>query len=65
VKVACDGISGEVELRPQRKFADDRLRALSAAVNAERVGGFPCGRPFLDSAMHPSNSVADKSHHVN
>ena len=49
LKVACDGISGEVELRPQRKFADDRLRALAAAVNAERVGGFPSGRLFLDS----------------
>jgi AraC family transcriptional regulator len=49
LRVACDGISGEVELRPQRKFADDRLRALAAAVNAERVGGFPSGRLFLDS----------------
>jgi AraC family transcriptional regulator len=47
--VACDGISGEVELRPQRKFSDDRLRALVAAVNAERVLGFPSGRLFLDS----------------
>ena len=65
LKVACDGISGEVELRPQRKFADDRLRALAAAVNAERVGGFPSGRLFLDSAVHPSNFVADRSHHVN
>ena len=46
---ACDGTSGEVELRPQRKFTDDRLRALAAAVNAEKVGGFPSGRLFLDS----------------
>lgn len=44
-----DGISGEVELRPQRKFVDARLRALVAAVNAERVAGFPNGRLFLDS----------------
>jgi AraC family transcriptional regulator len=47
--VACDGISGEVELRPQRKFSDDRLRALVSAVNAERVLGFPSGQLFLDS----------------
>ena len=44
-----DGISGQVELRPQRKFVDARLRALVEAVNAERVAGFPSGRLFLDS----------------
>src|SRR6202008_2063554 len=48
--VACsDGAYGEVELRASRKFADLRLSALVAAVNAEMVAGFPSGRLFLDS----------------
>jgi AraC family transcriptional regulator len=46
---ASDGANGEVELRAYRKFADPRLGALVAAVNAERVAGFPSGRLFLDS----------------
>src|SRR3989454_4920048 len=46
---ASDEPNGEVELRPQRKFADSRLAALVAAVDAERVAGFPNGRLFLDS----------------
>jgi len=48
--MACsDGAYGEVELRPQRKFADSRLSALVAAARAEMVAGFPSGRLFLDS----------------
>jgi AraC family transcriptional regulator len=46
---ASDGAYGEVELHPQRKFADPRLRALVAAAHAEMVAGFPSGRLFLDS----------------
>lgn len=46
---SSDGAYGEVELRPSRKFADPRLRAMAAAVDAERVAGFPNGRLFLDS----------------
>jgi len=46
---ANDGISGDLELRWTPKFADARLGALVAAVNAERVAGFPSGRLFLDS----------------
>ena len=46
---ASDGVSGEVELRPSRKFADPRLGALAAAVHAEMIAGFPSGRLFLDS----------------
>jgi AraC family transcriptional regulator len=46
---ASDGAYGEVELRPQRKFADARLGALVAAAHAEMVVGFPSGRLFLDS----------------
>src|SRR5436190_17739251 len=48
--MACsDGAYGEVELSPSRKFADPRLRAMVAAVDAEMVAGFPNGRLFLDS----------------
>jgi AraC family transcriptional regulator len=46
---ASDGPSGEVELRRVDNLADGRLGALAAAVNAERVAGFPSGRLFLDS----------------
>ena len=48
--MACsDGAYGEVELSPSRKFADPRLSAMVAAVDAEMVAGFPNGRLFLDS----------------
>jgi AraC family transcriptional regulator len=46
---SSDGAYGEVELHPSRKFSDPRLRAMVAAVDAERVAGFPNGRLFLDS----------------
>src|SRR5579863_8206092 len=46
---ASDKPNGEVELRPDRKFADSRLGALVTAVHAEMVAGFPNGRLFLDS----------------
>ena len=46
---ASDGAYGEVELRPQRKFANPHLRALVAAAHAEIVAGYPGGRLFLDS----------------
>lgn len=49
LRAANDGISGNVELRVVLKLADARLGALVAAVNAERVAGFPSGRLFLDS----------------
>jgi AraC family transcriptional regulator len=45
----CDEANGEVELCSYRKFADPRLGALAAAVNAEMIAGFPSGRLFLDS----------------
>ena len=48
LRAANDGISGDVELRVVDKFADARLGTLVAAVNAERVAGFPSGRLFLD-----------------
>jgi hypothetical protein len=46
---ASDGANGEVELRPQRQFADPRLGALVAAVRTEMVAGFPSGQLFVDS----------------
>ena len=46
---ACDGTAGDVELRRVGKLVDARVGALAAAVNAERVAGFPSGRLFLDS----------------
>src|SRR6202165_1780853 len=46
---SSDGAYGEVELHPSRKFADPRLSAMVAAVDAEMVAGFPNGRLFLDS----------------
>ena len=46
---SSDGAYGEVELRYSRKFADNRLSAMVAAVHAEMVAGFPSGRLFLDS----------------
>jgi len=46
---ACDGAGGGVELQPRWKMTDARLSSLLAAVNSERVAGFPSGRLFLDS----------------
>src|ERR1700723_1577583 len=46
---ACDGTTGDVELRRVGKLVDARVGALAAAVNAERAAGFPSGRLFLDS----------------
>jgi AraC family transcriptional regulator len=46
---ACDGSNGEVELQPIGNVLDARVGALTAAVNAERIAGFPSGRLFLDS----------------
>jgi AraC family transcriptional regulator len=46
---ACDGTAGDVELRRVGKLADARVAALAAAVNAERLAGFPSGRLFVDS----------------
>src|SRR5499425_2696784 len=46
---ACEGTGGSVELQPRWKMTDERLSSLLAAVNSERVAGFPSGRLFLDS----------------
>lgn len=40
---------GRVELRSADNLLDARVGALVAAVDAERVAGFPSGRLFLDS----------------
>ena len=57
---ACDGINGEVELHPIGKLVDARVSALAAAVNAERIAGFPSGRLFLDS-MEQAHSTSNRS----
>jgi AraC family transcriptional regulator len=49
---ACDGMNGEVELRPKCRLVDARVSSLVAAVNAERIAGYPSGKLFLDSVEH-------------
>jgi AraC family transcriptional regulator len=49
LSAASDGSNREVELRSTGHLEDARVRALVAAVNAERAAGFPSGRVFLDS----------------
>jgi len=49
LRAACDGMASEVELHNAPKLEDARLGALVAAVNAERIAGFPSGTLFLDS----------------
>ena len=49
LRAARAGINGWVELGHWCKMVDARLAALIAAVNAERIAGFPSGRLFLDS----------------
>src|SRR5207247_1457338 len=44
---ASDERNGEVELRPQRKFADSRVAAVVAPGHAEMAAAFPSGRLFL------------------
>jgi AraC family transcriptional regulator len=45
---ACDRTRGEIELRRVDNLVDARVGALAAAVNAERMAGFPSGKLFLD-----------------
>jgi len=49
LKAATEGASHNVHLRYEARLLDKRLAALMAAVNAERVAGFPSGQLFLDS----------------
>ena len=52
LNATCDGTSGGAGLRHACKLVDARVSALVAAVNAERIAGFPSGRLFLDSVEH-------------
>ena len=61
---SSDGAYGEVELRPSRKFADPRLSAMVAAVDAEMVAGFPSGRLFLDSVEQAMAVSLVKDHAI-
>lgn len=49
LRAASDTTTGDVELRKPSKVEDARLRAMTEAVNAERIAGFSSGRLFLDS----------------
>ena len=40
---------GKIRLSPEYKLVDARISSLVAAVNAERLAGFPNGQLFLDS----------------
>ena len=61
---ACDGIDGQIELQPIGKLVDARVGALAAAVNAERIAGFPSGRLFLDSVEQALAAALVESHAV-
>jgi AraC family transcriptional regulator len=62
LSAACGGISDEVELRGTAKVTDPRVGALVAAVNAERIAGFPGGRLFLDSVEQALAAALVDSH---
>jgi AraC family transcriptional regulator len=49
LRAASDDVSTDSEIRGVAKLVDPRVGALVAAVNAERIAGFPSGRLFLDS----------------
>ena len=61
---AHDGTNAEVELRYESKLADDRVGGLVAAVNAERIVGFPSGRLFLDSVEQALAAALVDSHAI-
>jgi AraC family transcriptional regulator len=62
---ACDGASGEISLQPGSKpVVDARVCSLIAAVNAERLAGFPSGRLFLDSVEQALASALISGHAV-
>jgi AraC family transcriptional regulator len=49
LSAACDEVRADIELRGVTQLVDPRVGALVAAVNAERIAGFPSGQLFLDS----------------
>src|SRR5262252_6325530 len=61
---ASDGANSDLELRPQRKFADRRLGGLVAAAHPETAAGFPSGRLFLDSVEQAMAVALVKNHAV-
>ena len=64
LSAACDGMAGEVEVRSSPKLEDARVGALVAAVNAERIEGFPSGRLFLDSVEQALAAILVNGHAV-
>jgi AraC family transcriptional regulator len=61
---ARGGTSAEVELRYEPTLVDARVGALVAAVNAERIAGFPTGRLFLDSVEQALAAALVERHAV-
>jgi AraC family transcriptional regulator len=59
---AHDGRNAEVELCYKPTLMDVRVGALVAAVNAERIAGFPSGRLFLDSVEQALAAALVESH---
>ena len=64
LRAACDGMASDVELSSAPKLEDARVGALVAAVNAERIAGFPNGRLFLDSVEQALAVALVNSHAV-
>jgi AraC family transcriptional regulator len=68
LRAVGNGTFGDIELQSAPKLEDARVSALVAAVNAERIAGFPSGRLFLDSveqalavALINNHSIAHRS----
>src|SRR5215469_2465005 len=64
LRAVCDGTASEVELHNAPKLEDKRVVALVAAVNAERIAGFPSGQLFLDSVEQALSVALVKNHAV-
>jgi AraC family transcriptional regulator len=64
LRAVCDGNASAIELRDTPKLEDRRVVALVAAVNAERIAGFPSGRLFLESVEQALAVALVKNHAV-
>ena len=64
LRAVCDGTASAIELRDAPKLEDRRVVALVAAVNAERIAGFPSGRLFLDSVEQALAATLVNNHAV-
>ena len=62
--VAASDTANDVALRKAAALSDARVGALLAAVNAERLAGFPSGRLFLDSVEQALAAALVEGHSV-